>query len=147
MTMLTLPVIALTVLQALIMTPMRLGASCAVPPSPCAERARSSVIFYGKVLKVTPGLRTVAPGDAHPEQKVEFTVVQAVKGVKRGAFNGTFGLNSESTTFKEGDSYLVYAVPREGRLWTTCTRTTQAVTESELATVQKEMTTLQGCKH
>ena len=135
-------VVALPVILAM---SLRLDADCAVSLPPCADLTRSTVVFFGQVQKAKLLHRDVGPGEVAREQEVEFNVLQALKGVKRGAFKGIFQLNSTSTTFTPGDRYLVYAYPREGRLSTGCSRTKSAVSESDAAIVRDELTTLRAC--
>jgi hypothetical protein len=101
-----------------------------------AERFdRTSLVFYGEVLKV----ETVILDPEPFVYRVRFRVVQPYKGTTRGEQTFDFGATAESFIFKEGQQVLVWAPLDQRRKFSTqCTATrTATVDDPELTELRK----------
>jgi hypothetical protein len=122
-------------------------AECGVPPPTCDALANATLVFYGEVLDSAFTPNYLAPNEQSKDgrQEVRFNVLQAFKGVEKGAFTGTFNFTYETVFFKPGARFLVYASSRNGRLETACSRTTE-LSKSTESVVLGKLANLSACR-
>jgi|RhiMethySRZTD1v2_1073278.scaffolds.fasta_scaffold654041_2 hypothetical protein len=92
--------------------------------------ARTTLVFYGTVLKVETVIQDPEPF----VYRVRFRVDQPYKGTTAGEQTFDFGATAEDFIFKEGQQVLVWApLNQHGQFTTQCTATrTTTLDDSEL---------------
>lgn len=121
--MIMLPLIGMLVAAIVALQPCTAFAcSCMMPGAPAAELERSSTVFAGKVVSITP----VNRGGVAPQLQVRFEVSQSWKGPAAQTIELMTSTDSASCgfSFAQGSEYVVYANDSEGYLGTNlCSRT------------------------
>ena len=123
--------------------------SCPPPPPLCASAASADLVFLGEVLSVTDYVEQTERGPL-PQgiQAIRFNVTRPFKAVTSGESWGLYyyGQGGESTPFKKGARYLVFAERRvTGAFVTGCTPTRELSSADEDEWSRSGAAQLQAC--